>query len=200
MSDEQTAEKEEKLRATMVSLQDSGATMEQIAEQTARTPEQVERCITEYRAENNLLRTNLNPEMSVLGDIGMKELKEEGVAVQHGAGKEIEKNRDVFNEKTDKFKLLQDAVKMTEVDRKKIYGDFHNNMNIQGKIMRTLNELGMNRYSEAHNTAIGYAVGKLVRISQGQLHRDNYLDAINYIAQAYDSQLKLPMIGAKSHV
>lgn len=84
--------------------------------------------------------------------------------------------------------ILDESASLTFGQRQDQYGDFRNNMMLQGKIMRLLKDNGMNRYSDAHNTALSYAVGKIVRAATGKLHRDNYVDAINYLAAAFEAE------------
>lgn len=85
--------------------------------------------------------------------------------------------------------VLRQAKETTLGDRQDLYGDFKYNMDLQGTIMTLLMEAGLDSYNSAHNTAISYVVGKLVRIAQGKLHFDNYVDAVNYIAAAYECEV-----------
>jgi hypothetical protein len=87
--------------------------------------------------------------------------------------------------------LLGECQQLSSVDRQAIYGDFHEDLKLQGQIMSAFRDAGINQeYSEAHNKAIEYVVGKLVRIARGRFHFDNYRDLVNYAGQAGISELK----------
>ena len=90
-----------------------------------------------------------------------------------------------------RVKLLRDAERLTTQDRNNTYGNFTDNLVLQGQIMGLLLGAGLSKYTTAHNVAIGFAIGKLSRMASGTLHEDNYTDAINYIAAAFEAQKAL---------
>ena len=98
--------------------------------------------------------------------------------------------------------LYTEGLNLTKNDRQKEHGDFHSNMELEGGIMEALFEAGLSKKGHAHNSCIRHVVHKLVRIAQGNLRRDNYVDTMNYIAQAYVSEVKSDpdWYDGKSHV
>lgn len=79
--------------------------------------------------------------------------------------------------------LLSEAIALTTGDRQTTYGDFVANMQHMAQLVNV--QLGTD--FDAHDACIVMALGKLSRIRTGVTHRDNYLDAANYIAAAFEA-------------
>lgn len=94
--------------------------------------------------------------------------------------------------------LLEQAAGPLNDERKAAYGDFHDCMEMFGrKIRKMFTEFKMHeKYGDAHNGAFALAQLKSVRILLGRYHEDNYLDFVNYGAQANDSHQRSQTVAA----
>jgi len=85
--------------------------------------------------------------------------------------------------------LANEALLNTGGYRNDQYGDFHTDMKLHGNIMSALDNHGLTRMSPAHRSCISLLMTKVCRIASGnKLHKDNYIDGMNYLLQAYVSE------------
>ena len=84
--------------------------------------------------------------------------------------------------------LLKQVLGTIGQERVKTYGDFHTSMDFFGQLRNLVATKLEGKYTPAHNSAVILALLKIGRIALGDYHPDNYLDAVNYLAQASDSE------------
>lgn len=89
---------------------------------------------------------------------------------------------------TERVTILSDALTLTTKDRHETYGDFVTNLKCFAELKEVYRRYAGEKYSMEHDTSMEMALGKISRIACGTLHRDNYVDAPNYIAAAYEAE------------
>ena len=83
-----------------------------------------------------------------------------------------------------RVKVLKDAIKLTVGERKNTYGPFVENMRHLAALIQAY--YGTINVSP-HDAAVILALSKISRIANSnQYHRDNYVDAANYLAAAWE--------------
>lgn len=94
-----------------------------------------------------------------------------------------------YRDLPERVTILFDAAVLTMGDRQKTYGDFTDNMTFLGQGLESL----FGRAVSAHNAALTMLVSKLSRIRAtypDSVHRDNYVDGVNYLAAAYEADTR----------
>lgn len=109
--------------------------------------------------------------------------------VDSQTGKRLEAETNDASPKTDNIAVVLDECKtLATGDRAKTHGNFADGMNATGDIQLVLESLDRwDDLGSIRKACLRMVVVKLVRMCNGAHNRDDYLDAINYLAQAADS-------------
>jgi len=101
--------------------------------------------------------------------------------------------------------LLRSCIELTCNDRNKTYGDPAVQHAVHGQLQTIYSEnVPVGKYCEGHEAAMGMVLCKIARIICGVAKEDNYADAINYLAIAWECQKRdkqdVKFIGREMHL